>query len=234
MSNKKQNTVEEVDIFEAIKKWVVGIDNTLTQMKQPVNENNPETLNKLRLGLKGLLNEAIVGIQKNLALNNTEGDAGLITSDPIGFTKAKTSYSSPKFLKTNKHGAAVDELCREILDEQAKAAIQQGMPVSTEQILNAQEDANDDTKKEISLKSADGNTELQINKETGDTKVLEKDKETGEMKEVGFFARHWQNVKDFCVNVWKWCKEKCTNFFNWVKSFFTEPDQADVITKAAA
>lgn len=232
MTNKKQNT-GEVNIFTACHEWVKGVDSFLLQMKQPINDKNPENIVKLRAGLKEILTEAIVGMQKNLALNNTEG-AGLITADPVGFTKAKTSYSSEKFVKTNKYGVVVDELCREILDEQAKAATEAGMPVSTEQILNAQEDANDDTKKEISLKSADGNTELQIDKSTGDTKVFEKDKKTGEMKEVGFFRRHWQNVKDFCSNVWKWCKEKCTNFINWVKSFFTEPNQADIIQKAAA
>ena len=54
------------------------------------------------------------------------------------------------------------------------------------------------------------------------------------MVEKGFFARAWENVKEFCSNIWNWIKTKWSNFTNWVKSFFTEPDEADVILKQAA
>ena len=49
------------------------------------------------------------------------------------------------------------------------------------------------------------------------------------MEKKGFFARAWANVKDFCKNIWGWLKAKWNGFTNWVKSFFTEPEDQDVI-----
>lgn len=230
MTTKSKN---EVSVFQAIEASVKAIDALLVQMKQPINTNNPERISELRGKMKLVLKDIIVGIQRNLLLNNTNG-AGLLATDPVGFTKAKTSYSSAKFLKTNPHGAIVDQLCSEILEEQKAASINNGMVVSEQQIINAQNDSKDETKDHIELESADGNSTLRINKENGDTEVYEKDKETGELVKVGFFKQHWKNVKDFCINIWNWCKEKCIGFVNWVKSFFTTPDDQDVIIDQAA
>ena len=71
-------------------------------------------------------------------------------------------------------------------------------------------------------------------KYTGTEIIYRFNKETGEYEEKGFFARHWHNVKEFCKNIWNWIAGKQTQFKNWVTSFFAEPDDQEVILKAAA
>ena len=234
--------------FVAMSTYVQAIDKILSVMKQPAQVNKiPEH----RAKLKEILSEAIVNFQKSLLVANS-GGPGLIQQDPIGFTIAKTAYSHPDAIAKNKYSALVDEICQEVLDEQQAASEESNSLISEQNILAAQTDSKDDTKTDINLVSnlvdsgnvdEDGNaifeqSHLEINKETGDTvvheRVVVKDKngnivsDTGMVKK-GFFARAWDNVKDFCKNVWNWFKDKWDGFSNWVKSFFTEPEDQDVI-----
>lgn len=234
--------------FVAMSTYVQAIDKILSVMKQPAQVNKiPEH----RAKLKEILSEAIVNFQKSLLVANS-GGPGLIQQDPIGFTIAKTAYSHPEAIAKNKYSALVDEICQEVLDEQQAASEESNSLISEQNILAAQTDSKDDTKTDINLVSnlvdsgdvdEDGNaifeqSHLEINKETGDTvvheRVVVKDKDgnivsdTGMVKK-GFFARAWDNVKDFCKNVWNWFKDKWDGFSNWVKSFFTEPEDQDVI-----
>ena len=234
--------------FVAMSTYVQAIDKVLSVMKQPAQVNKiPEH----RAKLKEILSEAIVNFQKSLLVANS-GGAGLIQKDPIGFTIAKTAYSHPDAIAKNKYSALVDEICQEILDEQQATSEQNQNLISEQNILAAQTDSKDDSKTDINLVSnlvdtgtvdENGNaifeqSHLEINKETGDTVVHErkvvKDKDgnilsdTG-MEKKGFFARAWANVKDFCKNIWGWLKAKWNGFSNWVKSFFTEPEDQDVI-----
>ena len=234
--------------FVAMSTYVQAIDKILSVMKQPAQVNKiPEH----RAKLKEILSEAIVNFQKSLLVANS-GGPGLIQQDPIGFTIAKTAYSHPDAIAKNKYSALVDEICQEILDEQQAASEQNKHLISEQNILAAQTDSKDDSKTDINLVSnlvdtgtvdENGNaifeqSHLEINKETGDTvvheRVVVKDKDgnivsdTGMVKK-GFFARAWDNVKDFCKNVWNWFKNKWDGFSSWVKSFFTEPEDQDVI-----
>ena len=239
--------------FAAMQSYTQSIDKIIALMNQPAQVNK---ITEHRAALKRVLVEAIENFQKSLLVANS-GGAGLIQQDPIGFTIAKTAYSHPDAIAKNKYSALVDELCKEILDEQQTASEANGNLISEQNILAAQTDATDPEKKDIDLVSnlvdsgkvdEKGNnvfeqSHLEINKETGDTKVHErtvtKDKngnivsDTG-MVEKGFFARAWENVKEFGKNIWNWIATKWTNFTNWVKSFFTEPDDQDVILKQAA
>ena len=239
--------------FAAMQSYTQSIDKIIALMNQPAQVNK---ITEHRAALKRVLVEAIENFQKSLMVVKS-GGAGLIQQDPIGFTIAQTAYSHPDAIAKNKYSALVDELCKEILDEQQAASEANGNLISEQNILAAQVDATNPEKKDIDLVSnlvdtgkvdEKGNnvfeqSHLEINKETGDTKVHErtvtKDKngnivsDTG-MVEKGFFARAWENVKEFCKNIWNWIATKWTNFTNWVKSFFTEPDDQDVILKQAA
>ena len=239
--------------FAAMQSYVQTVDKILALMNQPAQVNK---VAEHRETLKKTLKEAIENFQKSLMVVKS-GGAGLIQQDPIGFTIAKTAYSHPDAIAKNKYSALVDEICKEILDEQQATSEANGNLISEQNILAAQTDATDPEKKDIDLVSnlvdsgkvdEKGNavfeqSHLEINKETGDTKVHErtvtKDKngnivsDTG-MVEKGFFARAWENVKEFGKNIWNWIATKWTNFTNWVKSFFTEPDDQDVILKQAA
>ena len=234
--------------FAAMQSYTQSIDKTIALMNQPAQVNKTA---EHRVTLKKILKEAIENFQKSLMVVKS-GGAGLIQQDPIGFTIAKTAYSHPDAIAKNKYSALVDEICQEVLDEQQAASEESNSLISEQNILAAQTDSKDDTKTDINLVSnlvdsgdvdEDGNaifeqSHLEINKETGDTvvheRVVVKDKDgnivsdTGMVKK-GFFARAWDNVKDFCKNVWNWFKDKWDGFSNWVKSFFTEPEDQDVI-----
>lgn len=238
--------------FAAMQSYVQTVDKTIALMNQPAQVNK---VAEHRETLKKTLKEAIENFQKSLMVVKS-GGAGLIQQDPIGFTIAQTAYSHPDAVAKNKYSALVDEICKEILDEQQAASEANGNLISEQNILAAQTDATNPEKENIDLVSnlvdsgkvdEKGNaifeqSHLEVNKETGDTIVNErtvtKDKDgnivsdTGMVKK-GFFARAWKNVKDFCRNIWNWIATKWSNFTAWVKSFFTEPDEADVILKQA-
>lgn len=117
------------------------------------------------------------------------GGAGLIQQDPIGFTIFK-AYSHPDAITLkNKYSALVDELCKEILDEQQAASEANAILFlnKTSQLLK-QVPTNPE-KKDIDLMVSNlvdsgkvdekGNaifeqSHLEVNKETGDTTVHER------------------------------------------------------------
>lgn len=229
MNAKQPDTVPFLIATQA---WIVSIEAIIKEMGLPVNRSKTK-FNELRAKLKGVINTALTNTQKHLLVNNT-GGLCIIADDAIGWTKAKTAFSHPEKIKQSKFNSLVDEICQELLNEQAIEAEKQDAPIDTQGILNAQNDAKDDTKKTVTLESPNKKSKLEIDKETGDTRVFEKNEQTGEYEEKGFFARHWHNVKEFCKNIWNWIAEKWTQFKNWVTSFFAEPDDQEVILKAAA
>ena len=228
-ANTKQP--ETVPFLIASQAWIVSIEAIVKEMALPVNNRNKEKLSELRAKLKTVINTALTNTQRHLLITNT-GGLCVITGDAIGWTKAKTAFSHPEKIKQNKYNALVDEICQELLDEQAALAEKQDAPLDTQGIINAQNDAKDDTKKTVTMESPNKQSKIEIDKETGDTRVFEKD-ENGEYVERGFFARHWQNIKEFCKNIWNWLAKKWTKFKDWVCSFFSEPNDQEVIMKAA-
>lgn len=219
---KKQTTAS---IFVLIEAWNTSINQILTNMSQATEQQMPG----LQTKLKEVLKEALTSTQEALLLANSGKDS-LFKVDPVGYTKATTIWSSESNIANNKHSALVDIYLRELLDEQNAQAVANGAPVAQEQILNAQADALDDTKSTVTLTSANGESSLIIDKETGDTTVLEKQPD-GSMKQVGFFKRHWENVKEIAKNIWNWIAQKWAGFKDWIKGLFSNPDDQDVIKK---
>ena len=170
--------------FAAMQSYTQSIDKTIALMNQPAQANKTA---EHRVTLKKILKEAIENFQKSLMVVKS-GGAGLIQQDPIGFTIAKTAYSHPDAVAKNKYSALVDELCKEILDEQQAASEANGNLISEQNILAAQTDATNPEKENIDLVSnlvdsgkvdEKGNaifeqSHLEVNKETGDTIVNER------------------------------------------------------------
>lgn len=212
------------------------VESILHAMKQPMNQNS-ETQKKLRIDLKAVLQEILVLTQKMLLLNH-QGKPNGVKADAVGWTTASTDYDNVEILKSLPAGKLVNTILREIIKEQEQVALDKDITVSETQILLAQNDALDASKKEIKLESINHEgkeaTRLVIDKETGDTTIFEKDIETGEFKKVGILKRFWINVKDFCKNIWNWIVNKFKQAKNWIKGLFKSPEDSDVIYKEAA
>ena len=158
-ANTKQP--ETVPFLIASQAWIVSIEAIVKEMALPVNNRNKAKLNELRQKLKGVINTALTNTQKHLLINNT-GGLCIIADDAIGWTKAKTAFSHPEKIKQNKYNALVDEICQELLDEQAALAEKQDAPLDTQGIINAQNDAIDDTKKTVTMESPINNLKLRL------------------------------------------------------------------------
>lgn len=224
-------TSQEVSYFIAQEAWIKAIDSVLIEMKQPMNQTK-ESQQPLVNKLKEICKEALEQTQKALLLANT-GKPSPVQSDSVGWTKAKTMYSHPTNVKANKHSAIVDKILQSLLQAQVEESISKDEVVSVQNILNAQEDALDETKDTIILESADKESKLEIDKETGSTTVYEKDSKTGSYIKKTFLYRYWNNVKNFVINIWKWFATQIHNFKEWVKSLFGVPKDCDVIYTAA-
>lgn len=230
----KQSEIKAVPFFQAQQAWINLIDRYLTELETPLAKNSAPEKTRIRGLMKDVLKEAIENTQRQLLLNNSGNNKGIIQADAVGFTTATSNYDQSTF----KQGKLVNVICKEILKEQEEDAVKQGMPVSQANILKAQQDANDVTKTTIDLESvtdSDGNqTKLSIDKETGDTTIFEKDKKTGIWKKIGNTAKgFWEDTKNFCKNIWNWCSKQCKRFWNWITSIFKSPEEQDVIRKAA-
>ena len=229
MTKAKQEQLKP--IYVAINDWVSVIDKILFNLKQPINKAE-KTQTELKTNLKAVLKEAIEGIQQQILKSATDGTS-LFQSDPTGFTKAASTYSSEKILKDFPHGYLVNEYCAEILKEQEASAAAEGIGISAQQLVNVAEDINDVDKKEVVVEASDPETgeasRLVIDKETGDTQLEEKDKETGMWKKVGNKMKGWfTDVKDFFGGIFKWCCKQWSRFANWFKGLFKSPDESEV------
>lgn len=214
--------------------WLNRVDEILLERQKMIHQNNPGVLSKLRNDLKNVIREAIVETQKQLSLANL-GKSSSIKTDSIGWTTGDTVFETSEH--TNK--SLVKEICLEVLKEQEKEAQAVGSPISQQALLNAQADALDPNKKDITIESvpdAQGNqSKLVVGKENGDTEIFEKDKKTGVWKKIGITGkRWWGNVKDFCWGIYNWCAEQCSRFWNWIKGIFRTPDDKDVISQEEA
>lgn len=207
------------------------VESILFEMKQPMNQT-AETQKKLRADLTVVLEEILVLTQKMLLLNRS-GKPNGVKADSVGWTTANTDFDSPEVLKTLPAGKVVNNILRELIEKQEKAALEKDISVSETQILLAQNDALDAAKKDITLNSIDHEgkeaSRLVIDKETEDTTIYEKNIETGEYEKVGVLKGFWTNVKNFCKNIWNWVVKQFKKAKDWIKSLFSSPEESEVI-----
>ena len=212
------------------------VESILFAMKQPMN-TSAESQKTLYTDLKAILHEILVLTQKMLLLNRS-GKPNGVKADVVGWTTASTDFDNEQILKDLPAGKLVNKILRSIIKEQEDTALEKDITVSETQILLAQNDALDATKKEINLESINHEgkeaTKLVIDKETGDTTIYEKDIETGEFKKVGILKRFWLNVKSFCKNIWDWITAKFKKAKEWITGLFKSPEDSDVIYQTAA
>lgn len=219
-----------VSIFIAQQAWIDSIEKILEYMVSPICINSKSETEVQTERLKVILAQAYSETQKFLLVNNTSG-GGLFVSDPVGWTTATTAFGSEANVKKCPPAALVNKILKEFIEADNKEAVDSKLPTSAANILAAQLDAIDPLKSEIKLNSTvqpnGEKTDLAINKQTGDTEVTQTDSEGKVSKFTikGF----WKNVKDFCVNIWGWICKQCSGAYNWIKSFFTVPEDKDVI-----
>ncbi len=210
------------------------IDNILMQMKQPIN-NNQNTLIKLQ---RVVLKEILEITQKQLLLNRA-GKPNGVKHDSVGWTTASTDYSNPEVVAKLPHAVYVNQILEILLKEQEKEAQAHGSSMSQQQIINAQNDALDKSKKDVVVEMLpDPTTQIQsrlvMSKENGDTQLQRKNPETGFWETVGGV------LKNFCTNVWNfakgiysWLKEKMTSAWGWLCGLFQSPAEVNVIKNAS-
>lgn len=213
------------------------IDNILMQMKQPIN-NNQNTLIKLQGDLRVVLKEILEITQKQLLLNRA-GKPNGVKHDSVGWTTASTDYSNPEVVAKLPHAVYVNQILEILLKEQEKEAQAHGSSMSQQQIINAQNDALDKSKKDVTVEMLpDPTTQIQsrlvMEKENGDTQLQRKNPETGFWETVGGV------LKNFCTNVWNfakgiysWLKEKMTSAWGWLCGLFQSPAEVNVIKNAS-
>lgn len=229
MSNQQN---KPVPYLVAVQATMDRVDSVLNCLKQPMYQSK-ENQDKLKSDLRLLLKEQLEVTQKLLLLNRS-GKPNGIKADVIGLTTASTDYDSPEILKTYPHGKLVNETLRDLIKEQEDKALEQGLAVSETQILDAQNEALDDTKDTVTIttiEDKEGNqSKVEVDKETGDTQLYEKDKETGIWKKIGNKLKgYWINVKDFCKNIWNWIVDKFKRAKDWIKNLFKSPEDQQII-----
>ena len=224
-----------VSILEAQNGWVESVESTLDFMLK--SKDNPKALAEGREILKKVLKQAHdVTTEALLKGNSGATGNGVLISDPVGWTTNKTAWSRPQSISKNPYCALVSEIISEIKVEEEKDIIDQGGVVTPSSILAAQLDSLDDTKEEIELKGSETpsgeKTDLIINKETGDTVVVQKDAKGNIITRT--FKSFWKNIKNFCETVWKYVSKTWLNFVDWVKSFFKVPEDQEIILAHAS
>lgn len=224
-------STEKVPYFTANQKALEAVEGVLFAMKQPMN-NTKESQAKLRTDLKAVLKEILEITQQQLLLANS-GKPSSVKADAVGWTTANTDFGNAAYIKDFPHGKLVNVVLKELIKEQEQVAAEEGVIVSETQILAAQADALDNTKDTITLESINQEgkdaTRLEIDKETGDTTIYEKNLETGEFEKVGTLKRFWLNVKEFCSNIWGWIKKQCNRFKNWICGIFKAPEDREIV-----
>lgn len=221
----------------ANQKTISLVESILFAMKQPMNQN-VEKQNEHITRLKEVLKEILETTQKLLFLNNA-GKIG-IKADPVGWTTASTDFDKEEVLKNLPHGKIVNKLLRDLLDEQEKKALDKGVAVSEQQILEAQADSLDKSKDKITLETlvdpeAGYKSKVEICKETGDTQLYRQDPETGFWHKVGDRIKgYWQNVKNFASNIWNWITKQFKRAKEWLCGLFKAPEDQQVIYQQVA
>lgn len=223
-----QSKTREFTPIQAVAVWQTNIDDTLNKLNNPSITEAQKT--KLKAHLKEVLKEAVEETQKQLMLKNS-----IMTADMLGVTKANTAWGRPDVVAKNPHAKLVNEYCQDILDEQAKIMKEGGAPVSKQELINADEQANDSEKDKIIIESHNakekGGCTIEVDKETGDASVYETTS-NGDKKLVSVKRSWWDKTKSFCVFIWTWIKDTAVAAWNWIKSFFTK-DELDSLNKAA-
>lgn len=218
--------------FQALEQWHGAVDVTLGTLEKPEVIRNPNKVRELKLHLKSILNEAIVAIQKQILIGEEDGTS-VCRADPTGWTKGHSAYSSDAVKKRFKNAHLVDEICKEILAEQAANAASQGILISEQQLVAAKEDINDVDKETVTIETTpDENGEaskLVIDKETGDAELHEKDPKTGLWKKVGNKMKgFWTCITDGFKGVIDWCSRQWSRFATWFKNLFRSPADSEV------
>lgn len=230
-SNKGGNPTP---FFVVQQSWVSHIDTTLGKLLQPINKPGGEGWNTNVAYLKTVVKEAIEQTQAQVLLG--QAGKGIVKADGIGFTTASTHYSTEVALSKNKYSYLVNDLCKEVLDEQNKDVTDSEAYIGPQQVLDAQADANDDSKKDITIKSSNdgevGSTDIVIDKKTGNATIYEQ-QEDGTKKKTGFLFRWWKNTKDFAVRIFNWIKNKLVAAWNWLCGLFKRPEDKDVLMASA-
>ena len=233
--NKSKGTPvqpQAVNIFEAQNAWATNVESLLQHIKD--NQNNPKAMETSKANLRTLCHQAYTETQKML-LKGHAGGATLLRSDPIGWTTNTTVWSTESVIEKNPYGSLVSQYLQECIDKEKEEAKKNNDVVTPAAILQAQLDSKDPEKKEVLLEGAEmangEKTDLIIDKETGDMTVKQTDSK-GKVQ-VGFVKGLWKNIKDFCSNIWKYLSQTWSRFTEWVKSFFTVPEEQDVIFACA-
>lgn len=229
MSNQ---TNKPVPYLIAVQATMDKVDSILNLMKQPMNQT-ADSQKKLTDDMRVILKEQLEVTQKLLLLNRS-GKPNGIKADVIGLTTASTDYDSDEVLKIYPHAKVVNKILRDLIKEQEKEALDKDVIVSETQIIEAQNDSLDPTKDTITLTTIereDGTqSKVEIDKQTGDTQLYEKDPETGFWKKMGNkLLGYWKNVKDFCKNIWNWVVDKFKRAKEWVCNLFKSPEDQQII-----
>lgn len=217
--NQKKKPVPRT-IAQAMELWISNIQDTLTNLNNPTVPANQKE--GLKAHLKSVVNEAITQIQANLLLENS-----LLASDPYGFTKGKTAWGSEASKKANPYSYLVDQYCNEILEQQKLDAEKAGSVVDTQSILNAKEQAEDDSADKIELKSVNADKgkgcTIEVDKKSGDATVYQMNPD-GSKTKVSFIVRWWNKAVDFVCFIFSWLKDKCIAGWNYLTSKFRSKD----------
>lgn len=223
---------EGVPYLYAAQAWLGSIDAYLDAFDNPLNAA-ADLQEAIKVKLKETLKEALLGTQQVILVSN-EDNFKPVLADAVGFLTAETAYSHPRALKRWTKAHLVNQYLKEFIDAQTAEMAADGAPIGVNDLALAKIQAKDSEQPTIDLRTSDGQSELSVDKATGDVDVNRIDQVTGEKKTFVTKKGFWDKTKDFFKSILNWFSTQWTKFKNWVKSFFSSPKDQDIIMKEAA